>query len=96
MLIDLHAHNLIPQLFHHDPTAGPFFVTGEGGRWNIRIGDWGLGLGHPRRQGAGQFLGRAPSKESGLAGIPKNPLARLEKMDAAGIDRMVLAIPAHM
>ena len=95
MLIDLHAHNLLPAMFDHDPHWGPFFVNGEGGRWNIRIGDWVLDLVTPEDKEQAKS-GRAPSKEAGLAGIPSDPLARLEKMDAAGVDRMVLAIPAHL
>jgi predicted TIM-barrel fold metal-dependent hydrolase len=95
MLIDLHAHNLLPDMFDHDPHWGPFFVAGEGGRWNIRIGDWVLDLVTPEDKEQAQS-GRVPSKKAGLAGIPSDPLARLEKMDAAGIDRMVLSLPAHM
>jgi predicted TIM-barrel fold metal-dependent hydrolase len=95
MLIDLHAHNLLPDMFDHHPHWGPFFVPGEGGRWNIRVGDWVLDLVTPEDLERAQS-GHAPSKEAGLSGIPSDPLLRLEKMDAAGIDRMVLSLPAHL
>jgi predicted TIM-barrel fold metal-dependent hydrolase len=95
MLIDLHAHNLLPDMFDHDPHWGPFFIVGESGRWNIRIGDWVLDLVTPEDKQQAES-GRAPSKEAGLAGIPSDPKLRLEQMDVAGIDRMVLSLPAHM
>ena len=95
MLIDLHAHNLIPDMFDHDDHWGPHFVVKEGGRWNIRVGDWVLDLVTPEDK-AQAAAGNAPSKEAGLAGIPADPAARLAKMDDAGIDRMVVSLPSHM
>jgi len=97
MLIDLHAHNLLPTMFDHDPHWGPFFIVRDDGRWNIKIGDWVLDLVTPedKQQDAGTSRPK-PSKEDGLPGVPSDPLARLETMDTAGVDRLVLSLPAHM
>jgi predicted TIM-barrel fold metal-dependent hydrolase len=96
VLIDLHAHNLLPEMFDHDDHWGPFFVVRDGGRWNIRIGDWVLDLVTPEDQARAAETGDAPSKEKGLASIPADPAARLAAMDAAGVDRMVVSLPSHM
>jgi aminocarboxymuconate-semialdehyde decarboxylase len=80
MLINLHGHQLTRAMFEQDDHWGPFWDQGA-----LRIGDWVLGT---KRQ-------EAPTIDEDLA-ARWTPEIRLEAMDKAGVDRLVISLPSHM
>jgi aminocarboxymuconate-semialdehyde decarboxylase len=80
MLIDLHAHQLTKEMFNQDPHWGPFWDAGT-----LRIGDWSLGTTRPGAPGLDQLYEER-----------WRPDVRAESFRQAGIDKVVLSMPAHM
>ena len=80
MLIDLHAHHLTKDMYNQHPHWGPFFEQGT-----LRVGDWRLG-----------------TKRESADPLEKNLVerwgtdARLEAMNAAGVDKFVFSLPLHL
>ncbi|WP_026310888.1 amidohydrolase family protein [Parafrankia elaeagni] len=83
MLIDLHAHQMTPEMFDQHEHWGPFWDDGT-----LRIGDWKLGT--KRYPG-----GPTPKTQDQLLELWK-PEPRLAAFDRAGIDKVVLSMPLHM
>jgi aminocarboxymuconate-semialdehyde decarboxylase len=80
MLIDLHAHQLIKEMFNQDPHWGPFWENGT-----LRIGDWVLGTKRDAKPSLEQIYEDRWTPELRTAAFRK-----------AGIDKVVLSMPFHM
>jgi aminocarboxymuconate-semialdehyde decarboxylase len=80
MLIDLHGHHLTKGMFHHDDYWGPFFENGT-----LRIGDWVLGTTRNEDITLDQWIADRWSLD-----------VRTAQLDAAGVDKLVVSMPAHM
>jgi predicted TIM-barrel fold metal-dependent hydrolase len=93
-LIDLHAHNLMPEMFNQHPHWGPFWDIDELGDNHIRVGKWVLSLSTPERRAAiarGEKV-LTSAEELELRAEPAN---RLAQMDDWGIDVVVVSLPSH-
>lgn len=88
MLINLHAHQLTAGMFEQHEHWGPYW---EGG--SLRIGDWHLGSKVPQGGDAGSEARHDLDRWLAERWAPE---PRLAAMDAAGIDIMVMSLPAHM
>jgi aminocarboxymuconate-semialdehyde decarboxylase len=84
MWIDLHVHHVERAMLNLDGHWGP---TYEGGR--MRIGHWILGTKRPMVLPPG-------ADGNDVSAARFTPERRLAKMDELGMDKVVLAIPAHM
>jgi len=80
MIIDLHGHQICPGMLDRHEFWGPKWKDGT-----IFVGDWELGT--KKRD----FARDASAILDWMA-----PDARLQKMDAQGIDVLVVSVPSHM
>lgn len=84
VLIDMHAHHLTEGMLDRHDRWGPF-VTARG----LKVGEWVLGTSTHRQQ-----ADDATAKAKLLAKMDLG--SRIGRMDASGIDRLVLSVPAHL
>lgn len=93
MLIDVHAHVVLPKFCNLDPHWGPNWEEGSDGELRLRVGHWLLTLGIPEQKAAVRR-----GEKFGIEGMMKswgNPAGRLKNMDAAKQDAQIVSIPAH-
>lgn len=87
MLINLHGHQLTLGMFDQHDHWGPHWKDGQ-----LVIGDWILGTAAARRAEAdGKRLVLEEFMEARWT-----PEPRVAALDAAGVDRLVVSLPAHM
>ena len=84
MIINLHGHQLTPNMFKQDDHWGPFFENGA-----LRIGHWILGKKNPSAEASRMNFDKWIVDRWGID-------ARVAALDAAGQDKLIVSLPFHM